>query len=107
MTTLRRRIVDAPDAFPPEFCQLFFQSSLAALGGKCRSVCVGMTWKRITIAGTMRQWRSRSEDVNREVRQFEVAIPGDVEHVNLGAGTLHEIGNWLVFTDLLLRLQQF
>ena len=34
MTAFRRRIVDEPDAFPPEFWQLFLPSSLTALGEK-------------------------------------------------------------------------
>ena len=39
------------------------------------------------------------EDVNREVRQFGVAVPGGVEHVGLRARRLHETGNWLVLAD--------
>ena len=39
------------------------------------------------------------DEVNREVRQFGVAVPGGVEHVGLRARTLHETGNWLVLTD--------
>ena len=39
------------------------------------------------------------EEVNREVRQFGVTVPGGVEHVDLRARTLHETGNWLVLTD--------
>ena len=34
MTAFWRKIVDEPDAFPPEFWQLFLQSSLTTLGGK-------------------------------------------------------------------------
>lgn len=33
MTAVRRRIVEEPDASPPELWQFFLQSSLAALGG--------------------------------------------------------------------------
>ncbi|CAN0279508.1 unnamed protein product, partial [Laminaria digitata] len=33
------------------------------------------------------------------VRQFEVAVPGGVEHVSLRARTLQEAGNSLVTTD--------
>ena len=47
----------------------------------------------------MRQWRPRLKEVNREVSQFEVAVPGGVEHVGLRARTLRETGNWLVLTD--------
>ena len=36
-----RRIIDDPNAFPPEFWQLFMQSNLTALGEECRPVCVG------------------------------------------------------------------
>ena len=89
MTVFWRRFVDEPDAFPPEFWQTFRQSSLTALGQKCRPVCVGMTWRRIITAGVMRQWRPRLEEVNREVRQFGVAVPGGVEHVGLRARMLH------------------
>ena len=99
MTAFWRRIVDEPDAFPVEFWQLFLQSSLTALGEKCRPVCVGMTWRRLITARAMRQWRPRLEEVNREVRQFKVAVPGGVELVGLRARTLHETGNWLVLTD--------
>ena len=35
MPTFWRRMVDEPDAFPPEFWQIFLQSSLTALGEKC------------------------------------------------------------------------
>ena len=35
ITAFWRRLVDEPDAFPPEFWQLFLQSSLTALGEKC------------------------------------------------------------------------
>ena len=99
MTAFWRRIVDKPDAFPPEFWQLFLQSSLAALGGKCRPFCVGMTWRMLITAGVMQQWRPRLEEANLEVRQFEVAVPGGVEHVSLRARTLHETSNWLVLSD--------
>ena len=98
MTAFWRRLVDEPAAFPPEFWHLFLQSSLTALGEKSRPVCVGMSWRSLITAGTMRQWRPRLEEINRDVRQFGVAIPGGVEHVGLNARTLHETGNWLVMT---------
>ena len=47
----------------------------------------------------MRQRRPRLEEVNREVRQFGVAVPGGVEHGSLRARTLHETGNCLALTD--------
>ena len=39
------------------------------------------------------------EEVNREMRQFGVAVPGGVEHVGLRGRMLHETGNWLVLAD--------
>ena len=59
MTAFWWRIVDEPDAFPPEFWQLFLQSNLTALGEKCWPVCVGMTWRKLVTAGAKRQWRPR------------------------------------------------
>ena len=67
-----RRIIDDPSAFPPELWQLFLRSNLTVLGEKCRPVCVGMTWRRLLAAGTMRQWRPRLEEINREARKFGV-----------------------------------
>ena len=61
MTAFWGRLVDKPDAFPPEFWQLFLQSRLTALGEKCQPVCVGMTWRRLITAEAMRQWRPRLE----------------------------------------------
>ena len=58
-----------------------------------------MTWRRLIIAGAMGQWRPRLEEVNLEVRQSGVAVPGGVEHVGSRARMLHEMGNWLVLTD--------
>ena len=61
MATFWRRIVDNSDAFPLGFWQLFLQSSLTALRGKCRRVCAGMTWRKLITAGVMKQWRPRLE----------------------------------------------
>ena len=58
-----------------------------------------MTWRRLITAGAVRQWRPRLEEVNREVGQFGVAVPGGVERVGLRAQTLHETGNLLVIID--------
>ncbi|CAN0441948.1 unnamed protein product, partial [Laminaria digitata] len=55
-----------------------------------------MAWRTLITAGAMRQWL---EEVNREVRQYGVAVPGGVYHMGLRARTLHETGNWLVLTD--------
>ena len=55
MTAFWRKIVDEPGAFPPEYWRLILQSSLTALGQKCRPVCVGMTWTTLITAGAMRQ----------------------------------------------------
>ena len=79
-----RRMVNEPDAFPPEFWELFLQSNFTALGGKCRPVCVGMTWRRLIAAGTMTEWRPRMEELNLEARQW-VGVSGGVEHVALRA----------------------
>lgn len=63
------------------------QPTFTALGGKCPPVCVGMTCRRLNIAGAMRQWRPRLE-VNGEARQFVVAVPGEsFEHVRGAEGT--------------------
>ena len=94
-----RRIIDYLNAFPPEFWQLFLQSNLTALGEKCRPVCMGMTWRRLTAAGTMRQWRPRLEDANREARQFGVGVRGGVEQVALRARVHDEAKNWLILTE--------
>ena len=80
MTAFWWRIVDEPDAFPPEFWKLFSQSSLTAFGRKCRPVCVGIAWRRLITTGAMRQWWPRLEEVIREARQFGVAVPGGVKH---------------------------
>ena len=47
----------------------------------------------------MRQWRPRLKEVNREMRQLGVTVPGAAEHVGLRARTLHLTGNWVVLTD--------
>lgn len=93
MAAFSRRIVVEPDAFPPEFWPLFLQSGLTALGQKHRSVCVGMTLRRFVTTRAMRQWGSRLEGVDREVRQFGVEAPGGVKHVRLRVRTIHEKGN--------------
>ena len=54
MATFWRKIVDEPDALPSEFWQLFLQPSLTALGGRCRPICAGVTWRRLITAGAMR-----------------------------------------------------
>ena len=94
-----KRIIDDPNAFPPEFWQLFLQSNLNASGEKCRPVCVGMAWRRLVAAGTMRQWRPRLEEVNREARQFGVGVRGGLEQVALRARVHHEAKNGLILTN--------
>ena len=79
----RRRIIDGPNNFPPELWQLFLQSNLTALGENCRPVYVGMTLRRRITAGSMRQWRPRLEEVNREARQFGVGVRRGLEQVAL------------------------
>ena len=93
-----RRIIDDPNAFPPEFWQLFLEYNLTALGEKCHPVCVRMAWRRLIAAGTMRQWRPRLEEANREARQFGVGVRGGVEQIALRARVPHEANNWLILT---------
>ena len=83
------RIIDHPSAFPPEFWQLFLQSNLIAFGEKCRPVSVGMTWRRLHAAGTMRQWRPRLEEINREARQIGGGVRGRVEQAALRLSLIH------------------
>ena len=52
------------------------QSSLTALGKSAGR----FAWAWLG-GGAMRQWRRRLKEVNREVSQFGVAVPGGVEHV--------------------------
>ena len=94
-----RRIIDDSNAFPPEFWQIFLQSNFTALGEKCRPVYVGMTWRRLIAAGTMRQWRPRLEEASREARQFGVGVRGGVEQVALRARIHYEAKSWLILTD--------
>ena len=65
MTTFWRRIVDVPDAFPPEFWKLFLQSSLTTLEDKCRPVCVGMTWRILITAGAVSYTHLRAHETGR------------------------------------------
>ena len=106
MTAFSRKIDDDPDVLPPEFRQLFLQSSLAALGGECRPVCVGMAWTRLITAGSMRQWRRGLREVEREVGLFEGGVPGGVENVGWRARMIHYTGNWLVLKEYLNAKEQ-
>ena len=51
-----RRIVDGPDAFPPELRHLFLPSILTVLGEKGLPVSVGMTWRTVITADAMPLW---------------------------------------------------
>ena len=93
-----RRMVDEPDVLPPEFWGLFLQSNRTALGGECRPRCVGMTWRRRTAAGTMREWRPRMEKLDIEERQHGVEVSGWVEQVAIRARIHHEAGTWIIQT---------
>ncbi|CAN0439236.1 unnamed protein product, partial [Scytosiphon promiscuus] len=84
---------------PPEFWTLWKQSSLIALGEKCRPVCIGMTWRRLIAAGTVRQWKPKLEEIFREANQFGVAVAGGVERVAMEAQLVHQTGNWIIQTD--------
>ena len=86
-----RRIIHDPGAFPPKFWPLVLQSHLTALGELCRPVCVGMACRRLLTAGTMRQWRSRLKEINREVRQLGVGVRGGFEQVALRAKVYHKV----------------
>ena len=66
---------------------------------KCSPVCVGMTWRRLITAGTMREWRPRIEELNLEAKHYGVGVSGGVEHVVLRARIHHEAGNRLTQTD--------
>ena len=63
MSSLWRKLVDDPNAFPTEFWTLWKQSSLIALGEICRPVCIGMTWRRLITAGIVREWKPKLEEV--------------------------------------------
>lgn len=69
--------MDGPNALLPEFWQTFLKSSLAALGEQCRPICVGMTRRSLIAAGTMRQWRQRLEEINREGRKLGIGVLGE------------------------------
>ena len=99
MSSLWRRLVNDPNAFPPEFWALWKQSSLIALGEKCCPVCIGMTWRRLIAAGTVRQWKPKLEEIFREANQFGVAVAGGVERVAMEAQLVHHTGNWVFQTD--------
>lgn len=99
MSSLWRKLVDDPNAFPPEFWTLWKQPSLIALGEKCRPVCIGMTWRRLIAAGIVREWKPKLEEVFREADQFGVAVAGGVERVAMEAQLVHQTGHWVVQTD--------
>lgn len=99
MSSLWRRLINSPNTLPPEFWILWKQSSLIALGEKCRPVCIGMTWRRLIAAGTVREWKPKLEEILWEVNQFGVAVPGGVERVAMEAQLVHQRGNWIIQTD--------
>lgn len=55
MAAFWRRIVVNAEALPTELWKPFLQSSLTALGRKCRPVCFGMTWRQLLTAETTPQ----------------------------------------------------
>ena len=99
MSSLWRKLVNAPNTFPPDFWTLWKQSSLIALGDKCWPVCIGMTWRRLIAAGIVREWKPKLEEVFREADQFGVAVAGGVERVAMEAQVVHQTGHWIVATD--------
>ena len=64
MTVFWRRIVDEPDAFPPQFWQLFLQPSLTALGGNNLPVCGHSTEEAHRGRGCATNKRPQLEEVN-------------------------------------------
>ncbi|CAN0162995.1 unnamed protein product, partial [Scytosiphon promiscuus] len=78
---------------------LWKQPSFIALGEKCRPVCIGMTWRRLIAAGTVRQWKPKLEEIFREADQFGVAVAGGVERVAMEAQLVHQTGNLIIQTD--------
>lgn len=62
------RIMEHTDAFPSEFWELYLQSTLTALGEKCRLVCVGLTMRRMLAATAVRQRRPKLEGVDSSER---------------------------------------
>ena len=64
--------------------------------GKCRLVCIGITWRRLLAAGTARDRRPRTEELNLEARQYGFGVPGGVGHVVFSARIHHEAGNCTV-----------
>lgn len=74
-------------------------SSLIALGEKCRPACIGMTWRRLIVAGVVREWKPKLEEVFREADQFGVVVAGGVEKVAMHAQLVHQAGHWVIQTD--------
>ncbi|CAN0303380.1 unnamed protein product, partial [Ectocarpus fasciculatus] len=99
ISSLWRRLINSPNTLPPEFWILWKQSSLIALGEKCRPACIGMTWRGLIAAGTVREWKPKLEEIFREANQFGVAVPGGVERVAMEAQLVHQTGNWIIQTD--------
>lgn len=60
------------NAFPREIWELFLPSSLTALRGKNRLICVGTTVRRMLTAGDTRQSRPKLDDVNLSEGYFGV-----------------------------------
>ena len=58
-----------------------------------------MTKRYLLAAGSMRRWRPRLEEINREARQFGVGVRGGVEQVAVHTRVHHEARNWLILTD--------
>ena len=58
-----------------------------------------MTKRYLLAAGSMRRWRPRLEEINREARQFGVGVRGGAEQVALRARVHHEARNLLILSD--------
>lgn len=58
-----------------------------------------MACMRIITTRTIRQSRPPLEEVNRGVGQFGIDVPGEVQHVELGARAIPKSGNWPILTN--------
>ena len=94
-----RRIVDEPDAFPPEFVGAFSAVKPHGPEGEMRP---GLSGDDVgaPYCGRDREWRPRMEELNLEASQYGIGVSGGVEqHVALRARIHHEAGNWIIQTD--------
>ena len=94
MTACGPRIVDEPDAFPPEFWQPFLQSSLTTLGGKVPACLRGHDLEE---AHHRKSYATVAAEVGGGQPRGE-AVWGRVTRRGGACRTLHDTGHWLVLT---------